>query len=971
MRCPVRPPPRRRRDVLARRAGDAAAPFPRVLLSGQPVGRRSPRRTSIAGCALTGTGDAAVRHRPVARRRGAGARGRRPRGDCMTGASICVPTGTPMLPRRRPAAGAGDVTQRRLPVPRRRARPHGGRRRRRPPARPDRAGAVHRAGRARDAARLRQRPARRSCSSRAGPSSPRPTQYLVQGALAAGARPPDRGRVGRGRGRIDGALVGHGRATSCCRTQSARRRAFRAGRRAVSVRLLRRAAPAGGQARPASSTGSSTSRSRDSEEPTAGAAPAHALRPAAAGPAPALTAGQRRASTAASGSRRSTSSGPRRPTALPAGEDAGARRRARRPGHVLRRPHRRRAATSRATRFASSPGAGERRAAGRLRPAARRGRVLVQGRVPDRLRLRAAVHVPARGAPTRRRSTTSPRTTRSFRRLMLDRLSLLAPEWTERARRPTSAWRSSSCSPTSPTSSRTARTRSRPRPTSTRRARRVSLRRHARLVDYRCTRAATRARGCGSSSAARASRSPRGTTLLTRVPGRARRDRARRPPSTARRSRPAPRSSRPSTTAVLYATSRALRLLDLGRRRAAACRAARPPRRSSATTRSCRPATCSCSPRSPGPITGQRRGRRPGEARRRPADAASCASSDPSGGLFDDPPTNAAVAVTEIAWDEADALPFPLCVSVEERPDLVVGEAWGNIVLADHGRTIAGEALGDVPAPVLTAVARRRLRPVRARRPEPCRSASGRRSRTRPLTQARRGAAAVAVAEGPLDRGAAPPSSRSRTFGAGSARLASTTRGFRFTDGSAVVRGGDDALVGERRRHRRAGCCVERPGRCRCSRGRAGGGATLAADPRAARPASALDGHARLGATEPWTPAARPARQRRRRARVRRRGRARRHRDAPLRRRRARPPAGRPARRSTPTYRVGNGVAGNVGAGRARARRDANGAIVAGRRTRCAAAGGVDPEPATRSAATRRRRSSSRSARSPRRTTPR
>src|SRR5262249_11740297 len=37
---------------------------------------------------------------------------------------------------------------------------------------------------------------------------------------------------------------------------------------------------------------------------------------------------------------------------------------------------------------------------------------------------------------------------------------------------------------------------------------------------------------------------------------------------------------------------------------------------------------------------------------------------------------------------------------------LVVSEAWGNIVLADHGRTIAGEPLGEVPEPVLFEVAK-------------------------------------------------------------------------------------------------------------------------------------------------------------------------------------------------------------------------------------------------------------------------
>lgn len=72
-------------------------------------------------------------------------------------------------------------------------------------------------------------------------------------------------------------------------------------------------------------------------------------------------------------------------------------------------------------------------------------------------------------------------------------------------------------------------------------------------------------------------------------------------------------------------------------------------------------------------------------------------SSDPAGSLFDDPPSNAAVPVTEIAWDPADALPFALCLSVEDRPGLQISVARGNIVIADHGRTISGEDLGIVP----------------------------------------------------------------------------------------------------------------------------------------------------------------------------------------------------------------------------------------------------------------------------------
>lgn len=56
-------------------------------------------------------------------------------------------------------------------------------------------------------------------------------------------------------------------------------------------------------------------------------------------------------------------------------------------------------------------------------------------------------------------------------------------------------------------------------------------------------------------------------------------------------------------------------------------------------------------------------------------------------------------AIVEIAWSVEDALPFPLCIStmVEEDLEEVLYEnmsiAYGNVVLADHGRTISGEEL--------------------------------------------------------------------------------------------------------------------------------------------------------------------------------------------------------------------------------------------------------------------------------------
>jgi hypothetical protein len=71
---------------------------------------------------------------------------------------------------------------------------------------------------------------------------------------------------------------------------------------------------------------------------------------------------------------------------------------------------------------------------------------------------------------------------------------------------------------------------------------------------------------------------------------------------------------------------------------------------------------------------------------------------DPWGRLFDSVPADAPVDVTEIAWNAADALPFALCLSVETQPDTGISVVLGNIVLADHGRTVRGEELGTAPA---------------------------------------------------------------------------------------------------------------------------------------------------------------------------------------------------------------------------------------------------------------------------------
>lgn len=66
--------------------------------------------------------------------------------------------------------------------------------------------------------------------------------------------------------------------------------------------------------------------------------------------------------------------------------------------------------------------------------------------------------------------------------------------------------------------------------------------------------------------------------------------------------------------------------------------------------------------------------------------------------------------ITEIRWAEEDALPFPFCISSELDEaaggglQRGVSHALGNVLLADHGRTLEDEDLGAVPAPHLQLV---------------------------------------------------------------------------------------------------------------------------------------------------------------------------------------------------------------------------------------------------------------------------
>ena len=58
------------------------------------------------------------------------------------------------------------------------------------------------------------------------------------------------------------------------------------------------------------------------------------------------------------------------------------------------------------------------------------------------------------------------------------------------------------------------------------------------------------------------------------------------------------------------------------------------------------------------------------------------------------------VPVLEVAWAAEDALPFPLCLSTLGPDDVLIPDvsvARGNVLLADHGRRVTGESLGIVP----------------------------------------------------------------------------------------------------------------------------------------------------------------------------------------------------------------------------------------------------------------------------------
>jgi len=65
---------------------------------------------------------------------------------------------------------------------------------------------------------------------------------------------------------------------------------------------------------------------------------------------------------------------------------------------------------------------------------------------------------------------------------------------------------------------------------------------------------------------------------------------------------------------------------------------------------------------------------------------------------------NKPIPVTEIQWSQEDALPFPVCISSPHldpngKPIVDVSLVLGNVVLADHGLSVSGMTLPDVVAP--------------------------------------------------------------------------------------------------------------------------------------------------------------------------------------------------------------------------------------------------------------------------------
>ncbi len=108
-----------------------------------------------------------------------------------------------------------------------------------------------------------------------------------------------------------------------------------------------------------------------------------------------------------------------------------------------------------------------------------------------------------------------------------------------------------------------------------------------------------------------------------------------------------------------------------------------------------------------GPVTGAAQDADP--AHRCAVQLTDVTTTNHQGTLLTDPLTGQ--PITRITWAAADALPFPVCVSSTtdaehgSRPLPAVSVVLGNIVLADHGTWVSAEDLGTVPAVPATPAA--------------------------------------------------------------------------------------------------------------------------------------------------------------------------------------------------------------------------------------------------------------------------
>ena len=293
--------------------------------------------------------------------------------------------------------------------------------------------------------------------------------------------------------------------------------------------------------------------------------------------------------------------------------------------------------------------------------------------------------------------------------------------------------------------------------------RRVSVRRHARLLDYRdARRRATRGPGCTSDG-----RAPPTSTLPARdatflTPGARRRPRRSSPTRrrTAPRSRPAPEVFETLHDGdALAASTTQLALLHSG----ASDECCLPAGATRATLAGALPepaprATCWSSRRCVGPRTGDARRRRPDAPPRRPADR---------GPTADGPALRRPGRRDAAAADHRDRLgrrgraAVPALPLGDDRRRARRAPARGRqrrarqLVLADHGLTVAAEPLGaPVPARATLEPAALVVRPLRAAR-----------------SRRAAGALRAALAGGAADAGGARRRGRRSSTGAGAARL--------------------------------------------------------------------------------------------------------------------------------------------------------------------------------------------------------